>query len=145
MDDQRTSTKNKKPDVKMCLPDIQESEIQDEGKTEMKKGNRKRRKQNIFNVFLDYDASQGVNLSTTNIQSTDFFSVKHIQFIVKTHSRIECVLRINWMCLTEKNVHFVSIQEHIGMTNVKHNQVQLYCCIFTSYSGFESRSIDHLG
>jgi hypothetical protein len=23
------------------------------------------------------------------------------------------------MCLTEKNMHFVYIQEHIGMTNVK--------------------------
>jgi hypothetical protein len=28
-------------------------------------------------------------------------------------------LTINWMCLTEKNLHYVYIQEHIRMTNVK--------------------------
>jgi len=57
--------KGKKPDVKMCLPDIHESKIQDEVKTGIKKDNRKRGEQNIFNVFVDSDASQGVNLSTT--------------------------------------------------------------------------------
>ena len=41
------------------------------------------------------------------IQNADFFSVKHIQFIVI------------WMCFTAKNLHFVYIQENIGMTNVK--------------------------
>ena len=76
---------------------------------------------------------------------TFIFSVKHIQFIVKKHSRphvsvlqshhqafrpddgsvepkhvaFNVFLTINWMCLTEEiNVHFVYIQEHIGMTNV---------------------------
>jgi len=56
------------------------------------------------------------------------FSVKHIQFIVKKHIQgdmfrlYRAIIRPfcrNRAILTEKNLHFVYIQEHIGMTNVK--------------------------
>ena len=35
------------------------------------------------------------------------------------HVALKVFLTINWMCLAEKNLHFVYIQEHIGMISFK--------------------------
>jgi len=61
VDDQRTATKNKKPDVK----------IQNEN--EIKKDKRKGVERNIFIVFVNSNASQGVNLNTTKFTCTAVF------------------------------------------------------------------------
>ena len=41
------------------------------------------------------------------------------------HVALNVFLAINWTCLTKKNLHFVYIQEHIGMTNVKNSHLCL--------------------
>jgi len=38
--------------------------------------------------------------------------------VVPKHVALNVFLIINWMCLTEQNLNFVYIREHIGMTNV---------------------------
>ena len=52
------------------------SKIQDESRTETKKDNRKRVEQNIYVVFLNSNAEQGVNLSTTKFTCPAVFLVE---------------------------------------------------------------------
>jgi len=68
---------------------------------------------NTFKVtyFGFTEPSSGLFVRTDPYPDDGSVKPKHVALIV--------FLTINWMCLTKKNLHFVYIQEHIGMTNVK--------------------------
>jgi len=59
-------------------------------------------------------------LPSVAINKVQIFSVKRIQFIVKNAFKsLNCIFKNKLGVFDWRNLHFVYIQEHIGMTNIK--------------------------